>query len=140
MRSSLFGSCLTLVSLVSVAVEAYTNANQANGIINAGLEGRKIISSSSVSELLYAQNEKREQDTVWEEISKNCVGCWSGSINHYDYKRRTNKLTLIKECPKKMNFRLSVDLDEENESSGTWTVHNVMFNGDTRVIRSGYPA
>lgn len=79
-------------------------------------------------------NKINEQNYVWKEILNNCIGYWSGSISHFEFDKEGQKLVPAKERAKKLNFRLKVDIDENNQERGTWTVRNVMRVGDETTV------
>jgi hypothetical protein len=79
--------------------------------------------------LTFTVNERAEQDRVWKEIDKRCVGCWSGAIAHYDV---TKHGRLVQQAgTQKHNFRLKVEIDKTT-GSGIWSVYNIMKIGDDR--------
>jgi hypothetical protein len=92
--------------------------------------------------------EVRNTSPFWEEMKKNCIGCWSGGIIHTKY--RDGEL-----IPKsdKLNMRLMVNIQQQqqqrddssctdqkhyqqsnNIEKGLWTVWNVKKVGDQIVV------
>ncbi len=92
--------------------------------------------NTSEEERISLLNEKHEQDVVWKEIEKTCRGYWSGTISHLTYNHKHDMLTPLEESPKRLNFRLEVQI-APFQDHGSWTVHNVMAMGDTRIIPIG---
>lgn len=77
-----------------------------------------------------------EEDPFWNELKRNCIGCWSGGIIHTKY---TN--SGLSPVSNKMNIRLKVDIPVESPDKGQWRVWNVRKVGDEICvpIRKSYP-
>jgi len=70
-----------------------------------------------------------QEDPFWNELKRNCIGCWSGGIIHTEYKHGD-----LIPVSNKMNMRLKVDIPEESPDEGQWNVWNVKKEGDNIYI------
>jgi hypothetical protein len=71
----------------------------------------------------------REEDQFWEELKRNCIGCWSGGIIYTKY--QNGHLAPVGD---KINMRLKVDIPDESSHRGQWTLWNMREEGDTLNI------
>eukprot|EP00566_Odontella_aurita_P018945 CAMPEP_0113564700 /NCGR_PEP_ID=MMETSP0015_2-20120614/21764_1 /TAXON_ID=2838 /ORGANISM="Odontella" /LENGTH=315 /DNA_ID=CAMNT_0000466809 /DNA_START=173 /DNA_END=1120 /DNA_ORIENTATION=+ /assembly_acc=CAM_ASM_000160 len=74
-----------------------------------------------------------EQNRFWDEVLANCPGCWSGAIVHTAFEDSKSP-AFLRPTTDKLNFRLKVDIQDDDRDHGTWTVNNVEEIGDERVI------
>eukprot|EP00977_Amphora_coffeiformis_P011381 scaffold2753_cov154-Amphora_coffeaeformis.AAC.4 len=85
----------------------------------------------SISETPFTAFEKAEHARAYQEIRDSCQGCWSGSMSILGIKE--NNELVVKQPPLR-NFRLQVDLKKGADNMGTWTVWNLMKEGDETVV------
>jgi len=125
-------------------------------------------SIASKDAVTWEEKNRREQDHVWGKTKSSCVGCWSGCVSHFDFlqddqiigaeddgnddDRNRNSpfknvlsrfLKHAPTVPKKLNFRLQVEIDLDRKKYsidggddvqreyGTWKVYNVKAMGDS---------
>lgn len=81
-----------------------------------------------VSERPFTAFEKAEHARAYQEIRDSCQGCWSGSMSILGIKEKNGMV--VKQAAVR-NFRLRVKLQGH---TGTWTVWNLMKEGDETVV------
>ena len=89
--------------------------------------GRSIL-PPSITQVPFSDFEKAEHTRTFVEIRDSCRGCWSGAMAVVGMEPK-NKI-VMKE-PAVRNFRLQVNT---KGSSGTWTIWNLLQEGDEKVV------
>lgn len=82
----------------------------------------------SITQVPYSKFEKAEQARAFAEIRKSCQGCWSGAMSILGMETQ-NKVVVNQAAVR--NFRLSV---KTKGNKGTWTVWNLLKEGDETVV------
>lgn len=77
-----------------------------------------------------------EEDPYWNEVKRNCIGCWSGGVIHTKYSNAG-----LSPVSNKMNIRLEVDVPVESPDKGQWSVWNARKEGEKVCvpIRKSHP-
>ena len=111
--------CLNLSLTTVLSVDAFQSSADAKS---------PSLLPPSIAESPFTAFEKAEHARAYHEIRDSCQGCWSGSLSVLGLKEKNE---IVVKQPPVRNFRLQVDL---KGNTGTWTVWNLMEEGDETVV------